>query len=95
MLRACLERHLVMLHVQNIATHGVKLPPYVVQAQARALNHISITVVSYEHAVNVWYGLDNIRTLDPGSSQYLSGAVGMWHIARMLAEGAWVHWLEY
>ena len=73
-----------------------------VQAQARATNSIASqkyttnmlrTIVRYEH-VSVWYGPDDIRTLDPGSSRHLSGADGAWHTARMLAEDAWVHWLE-
>ena len=52
------------------------------------------TIVRYEHAVNVWYGPDDIRRLDPVSSRHLSGADGAWHTARTLADGAWVHWLE-
>ena len=51
------------------------------------------TIVRYEH-VSVWYGPDNIRTLDPGSSRHLSGANGAGHTARTLADVAWVHWLE-
>ena len=44
--------------------------------------------------MDVWYGPDEIRTLDQGSSWHLSGADGAWHTARMLAGGAWVHWLD-
>ena len=50
--------------------------------------------------MEVWYGPDQLRTLDPGSSRHLSSADGMWlivrtlaaealHVARMLADDVW------
>ena len=45
--------------------------------------------------MDVWYGPDDIRTLEQGSSGHLSRTDGAWHTARMLAGGAWVHWTRY
>ena len=53
----------------------------------------SVIRVCYNHAVKVWYGPDELSTLDPGSSRHLSRVDGAWYTAKTLAGGAWVHWL--
>ena len=35
--------------------------------------------------MEVWYGPDELSTLDQGSSRHLSAVSGAWHTARMLA----------
>ena len=51
----------------------------------------SIIRVCYKHAVEAWYGSDELSALDLGSIRHLRRADSAWHTDRMLAGGAWVH----
>ena len=70
-LRVCLDRHFVMLHVQ-ILPHMELITT--VCGMSMSNIQYSIIGVWYEYAVEVWYGPDELLTLDPESSTYLSGA---------------------
>ena len=91
MLRACLDRHLVMLHAQILPC--IELITTVHGMSTSDVQHRIIEVRS-KHAVEVYYRPKKLCTLDQGSGRHLSGADIAWHTARMLAGGAWVHWLR-
>ena len=90
MLCVYLDRHLVMLYQQILPC--IEVINTVHGMSTSNIQHSVIGVCS-KYAVEVWYRLDKLHTLDLEPSRHPSGAHDAWHTARMLAGGVWVHWL--